>query len=712
MSRLRYSASPSTPWPQFVLVALVTLIALAGWTLYTRAEARRHAATEASRSGSQVAQAVAREHERLIEGARQLLVGLAQRSEVQTHNTASCRVLFASVLRAFPFYLDAVAAEPNGGVFCAGRPPAIAGGSLLDRETVRLSAETGNLTLGPYTIDRVSQKATIPLAAPSVDDAGVVRAVVVLWLDLTWLSRTLIETPLVGASLAVVDRHGLILVHHPEPERWTGEVLPEPIMNAILAKSEGVAEGPDLDGLASTFVFTPLLRDVTRAGDATVMVALPHSAVFRDADRLFRVHLVGLGIVAILLLVTAGFAFDLFVGRPLHVLARLVHRLSTGDWSARPGLVQAGGGLGQLTRAFDGLAGKLEEQRHEVTFLEQKLASMRAAVPAARSSPAAAPAAPPAAPRPAASSQPAVRRTASAPASDAYWGCTEAPFDNSPNPKFLYPSPNHEEILRRLAYAVRRRKGCVVLTGEPGCGKTMLIRAMIHRLDPSRHEIGYLTNPTGDSLDLLRGMLYELGLETEERRRAELRHLLSDLVIRNFKNDRRTLIIADDAQLVSDDRWFEEMSLLLNLETDEQGLVTILLVGSPELTPKIQAATHLAHRVAFRCRVNPLDEAHTAKYIDHRLSVAGQVEPIFSPDALQVIFDATHGVPREINNLCENALMIGHERGLREIDAEDIRHVMSETTSSPEPEAAQSSGPAVHPLRVIRGKPASGSPST
>jgi len=151
-------ASRLTPWLLLVL-ALATLAALAGWTLRTRAEARRQAATAAQRSASQVVQLVARDQERLIENAHQLLLGLAQRAEVQTHNAAGCTLPFSGVLKTFPQYLDLVAIKPDGEIFCGGRSPEAAA-SFVEPAEVRRSVETGDAVLGQYTIDRASGKAT------------------------------------------------------------------------------------------------------------------------------------------------------------------------------------------------------------------------------------------------------------------------------------------------------------------------------------------------------------------------------------------------------------------------------------------------------------------------------------------------------------------------------------------------------------------------
>ena len=683
-------ASRLAPWPLLLLAGSVTLAALAGWTLHTRAEARQQAVQEAQRSSSLVVQSVARDQDRLIESAHQLLVGLAQRSEVQTHNAASCNLLFAGVLKRFPEYLQVVAIKPSGEIFCTGRS-AEAAASFIDLPDLRRSMKTGNATLGQYTIDRASGKATISLSAPSVDDAGVVRAVVVVGLDLTWLTRTLIETPLGGASLVVVDRNGVILTHHPEPERWVGKVLDESIKNSILAQGEGTAEGLGLDGLPSIFVFAPLLRDVERAGDAIVMIALPQKTVFGDADRLFSVHLVGLGSLALLLLVTAGAGIDLQISRPAYSPTRQIRRPSAGT-----GLTRERGAAGRPARTFEGAARKLEEPRHTVTLLQEKPVSEKAggAVPmtpspfrrptgrdpelgAASGKP----------PQPATS----VGMTSSANAgvqpdttSEAYWGLKEAPFENSPNPKFLYLSPEHEEGLSRLVYAVKHRKGAAMLTGEYGCGKTTLARALLQRLEPERYEVGLLVNPWwSNTTDFLRELLYQMGVDTQENRRFELIHMLNDLLYKNYRAGRDNVIILDEAHLIEDEAIFQELRLLLNFQLDERFLVTLLLIGSPELRDKIRRIHHLDQRIAIRHHLSRLDHEQTAHYIAHRVKIAGQSRCLFSDEAVKLISAFTRGTPREINNLCDISLLVGYSKGLVEIDREVIRQVMSNTTSPP-----------------------------
>jgi general secretion pathway protein A len=261
---------------------------------------------------------------------------------------------------------------------------------------------------------------------------------------------------------------------------------------------------------------------------------------------------------------------------------------------------------------------------------------------------------------------------------EAYWGLTEPPFDNSPNPKFLYLSPEHEEALVRMIYAVRQRKGCAMLTGEYGCGKTTLSRALIQRLEAERYEVSLLNNPGWNALEFLSEILYELGAPTEEKTRPELIHRLNEVFFRNYREGRDTVIIVDEAQLIADDGVFEELRLLMNFQTDDRFLVTILLIGSPELTPKVRRLKHLDQRIAIRYHLNTLDDAHTANYIAHRLKMAGQPDQIFTEEAIKLVFDFTRGTPREINNLCDIALLVGCSKQIRVIDEKIIAEVIKD----------------------------------
>jgi general secretion pathway protein A len=261
---------------------------------------------------------------------------------------------------------------------------------------------------------------------------------------------------------------------------------------------------------------------------------------------------------------------------------------------------------------------------------------------------------------------------------EAYWGLREPPFDNTPNPKFFYLSPEHEQALARLLYVVRARKGCALLTGEYGCGKTTVTRALLQRLEPERYEVGLLTPPGGPPEEFLREVLYQLGGDTPPAARRELVHRLQDLIWRQHEAGRDTVIVVDEAQGIDDDAVFEELRLLLNFQTDERFLVTLLLVGAPELARRVRRLRALDQRVAVRFHLTTLDETHTGAYIAHRLRLAGQTRPLFTPAAVKLIWEATRGIPREINTVCDLALLAGSAAGLREVDERAVRQVLDE----------------------------------
>src|SRR5206468_6701408 len=259
---------------------------------------------------------------------------------------------------------------------------------------------------------------------------------------------------------------------------------------------------------------------------------------------------------------------------------------------------------------------------------------------------------------------------------EAYWELSEPPFDNSPNPKFFYLSPEHEGALVRAGYTLSDSEGCGVRTGEYGCVKTTRARALIQRLEAERYEIGLLTNPSWNALDFLREVLYQLGVETEANTKPALLHALNDIFYQNYQAGRDSVVIVDEAQLIEDDGVFEELRLLLNFQTDDRFLVTLLLVGSPELAVKVRRMKHLDQRITLRYHLNTLDYSNTANYVAYRLKMAGQLKPLFTEAAIKLIFDFTRGTPREINNLCDVALLVGYSKRASEIDETIIAAVI------------------------------------
>ncbi len=678
-------------WRGVFVAGILGLAVLATWAFALHVEARRQALREAGRSTAVLAQSVAREHERLVDAARQLLLGLAQRPEIVTLNRGTCPTLLAGVVRAVPGYLDLVAVKPNGEVFCSARgTPKLPVG--IDAAEVRRVVESGNPARGHYGIDRAAGRPTVALATPAVDEAGAVRAVIIGALDLGQLERAMVESPLpAGAAMMLVDANGVILTHHRQPERWTGEILDEPLRPLLVTHGAGLLDTTWLDDIPSLVLFEPLLREAGQVYDATIVIALPRRSVFAAADRRFGLELAGLGLLALAGLVCGALVMDRMVARPAQGLLRVIRSLNSGDVRARMRRSDERHGLvGRLSRSLNALGRRLEEHQQATHHLEQQLRAERAAHLLAPPPPPTEPAAPaePFAPSDSSGLEAMYTPPPAEPAdtTDEHgWGMREPPFENAPNPRFLWLSPTHSDALVRLTYALRQRRGCAVLTGEPGCGKTLLTRAVVQRLEPTRYEIGLLTNPHGGRIDLLRQVLYELGVETAETQRTELLRALHELIVGNARRERETLIIVDDAQQVDDTAWFEELSSLLNIQTNERTLVTLLLAGTPELTAAIHRVQHLDRRVSIRCALAPFNLEQTAQYIRYRLTVAGGEASMFARDAMMIIHQASRGIPRAINDLCDSALLLARLDGLAGVDGPVVRRVLSATpTAAPE----------------------------
>ena len=259
-----------------------------------------------------------------------------------------------------------------------------------------------------------------------------------------------------------------------------------------------------------------------------------------------------------------------------------------------------------------------------------------------------------------------------------YWGLKRFPFENVPDPDFMYHSSEHEEALARLVYAVKRNKGAVLLTGEIGCGKTMLSRVFIRQSSDSGFDIGLMTNPSLEPVDFLKEAIYQFGLDAQSNSKPDFLKILNDRMLENVKNNRTTLLIIDEAQLICKET-FEEIRLLLNFQLNDRCLITLVLIGQPELRDKIRAYKQLDQRVFNRYHLNPLSSDDTRAYIALRLEKAGQAGNVFTPAAVEEIYNHSEGVPRIINNICDLALLVGFSLKISEIDIDTIRKVIKDS---------------------------------
>lgn len=243
-----------------------------------------------------------------------------------------------------------------------------------------------------------------------------------------------------------------------------------------------------------------------------------------------------------------------------------------------------------------------------------------------------------------------------------YWGFKEKPFENTPDPRFIYYSSKHDEALMRLLYAVKERKGAAMLSGEYGSGKTLLSRVVMAKLlnEDDQYKVALIVNPAIPRDELLAEIVYQFGGETDkEDKKLQILHKLNDILYRNMKSKIHNVIIIDEAQAIEDKLILEELRLLLNFQLNETFLLTLLLIGQPELNNIIDEIPQFKQRMSIKYHLQALDGNETKEYIEHRCRIAGRVEPVFSDSATSLIYNASQGIPREINNLGDLCLVIG-----------------------------------------------------
>jgi general secretion pathway protein A len=252
------------------------------------------------------------------------------------------------------------------------------------------------------------------------------------------------------------------------------------------------------------------------------------------------------------------------------------------------------------------------------------------------------------------------------------------PFEITPDPSFLFSTSRHNEALASLYYGVRARKGFVVLTGEVGTGKTMLVRCVLELLRRTGVAFAYVFNPSLSALEFIRYIAGDFGLPVAGKAKDELILALSAFLVDRHQRKLATLLVVDEAHHLSPEL-LEEVRLLTNLETTQQKLLQIVLAGQPELDEMLDSfeLRQIKQRIALRCHLEPLNLDETKGYIQRRLQIAG-VPPdimIFSEPATNAIFRHSNGFPRLINTICENALLSGYARRAAVIPAEVVDEV-------------------------------------
>jgi general secretion pathway protein A len=260
-----------------------------------------------------------------------------------------------------------------------------------------------------------------------------------------------------------------------------------------------------------------------------------------------------------------------------------------------------------------------------------------------------------------------------------FYGFREAPFNITPDPRFLFFSDKHREAFNHILFGIRERKGFIQITGEVGAGKTTVCRAILSELGPSC-KTALILNPMITATQLMRTILAELGLEPRKLDRTAYLDILNRFLLEQAGAGNDVVLLIDEAQDLEPDL-LEQVRLLSNLETDQRKLLQIVLIGQTELREKLnqKGLRQLRQRITVRYHLKPLDRFETERYIHHRLTVAGaDGRPRFSPWAIRRVHRYAQGVPRLINAICDKVLLYGYVNGTYELKARAVGRAIRE----------------------------------
>jgi len=251
---------------------------------------------------------------------------------------------------------------------------------------------------------------------------------------------------------------------------------------------------------------------------------------------------------------------------------------------------------------------------------------------------------------------------------NSFYKLARSPFEMSPDPYFLYPTPKHHEALAGLYYGIKARKGFMVLTGEVGTGKTLVVRCLLDLLDKRRVGYAYVFNTLLSSREFLLYLADDLGINHQSPSKSNLLIQLNRHLISRYRQGLITLLVVDEAQHLAVEV-LEEIRLLTNLETPHGKLLQIMLVGQPELDVKLESheLRQLKQRVALRFHLEPLSLEETHAYVRRRLKLAGSSADLFAPAALDDVFIYSRGIPRLINTICDNTLISAFSLGVSQV---------------------------------------------
>ncbi|WP_367847261.1 XrtA/PEP-CTERM system-associated ATPase [Rhodoferax sp. WC2427] len=261
-----------------------------------------------------------------------------------------------------------------------------------------------------------------------------------------------------------------------------------------------------------------------------------------------------------------------------------------------------------------------------------------------------------------------------------FYGLTTKPFQLNPDPSFYFASKQHRRAKAYLEYGVLRNEGFIIVTGEVGAGKTTIVRSLLDSLDADKVVAGNLVTTQLDAEDTLRMVGAAFGVRTNDSSKADILLALEAFFVSQTSLGKRCLLIIDEAQNLTP-RAVEELRMLSNFQFGSQSLLQSFLIGQPEFRDILQnpSMQQLRQRVIAACHIGPMDIEETQGYIEHRLKCAGWTnKPNFNAEAFESIFDASGGIPRRINSICDRLLLLGFLENKDGFDENDVKTVSRE----------------------------------
>jgi type II secretory pathway predicted ATPase ExeA len=274
-----------------------------------------------------------------------------------------------------------------------------------------------------------------------------------------------------------------------------------------------------------------------------------------------------------------------------------------------------------------------------------------------------------------------------------FYKLREQPFGVTPDPRFLFLGQSHREALASLHYGFESDRGFVALIAKPGLGKTTLAFQLLEKFHQRESRSVFMFQTKCNSQEFLHYVLSNLGADCEGSGLVSMQENLNAILSREMLLGRRFILAVDEAQNL-DLEVLETIRLLSNFETSQAKLLQILLIGQPQLAEKLASPEleQLQQRISVFARLEPFGFEDTSRYVAHRLQVAGhEGSPLFVPEALRIIAEQSHGIPRKINSLCFSALSLGYAMGRKRVDAEMMQEVLADrdVESLRKPRAAQ-----------------------